>query len=89
LIHGFGFANALSDLAWLYGTLAPDACRVQPGRGSRAVGDRLPFLPAAFSLRNTRFYQNRLLRFGSMLIIVVAGTLVDWSAVFNFKLLTF
>lgn len=88
LIHGFGFANALSDLGLVHGTLLLTLVGFNLGVEAGQLVIVCLFLPAAFALRNTRFYQRPLLRFGSALIIIVAGTWM-MERIFNFKLLPF
>ncbi len=71
-IHGLGFASALSGLS-----LPPAAMAASLGGFSLGVelGQEaivLPFLPLAFLLRKTRFYQVGVLRWGSLLIIAIA-----------------
>jgi hypothetical protein len=72
-IHGLGFASALAGLS-----LPPTAMAVSLGGFSLGVelGQEsivLPFLPLAFLLRRTRFYQVGVVRIGSMLIIAIAS----------------
>lgn len=88
LIHGFGFANALSDLGLVRGTLALTLLGFNLGVEAGQLVIVCLFLPAAFALRNTRFYQKPLLCFGSVLIIIVAGTWM-MERIFNFKFLPF
>ncbi len=71
-IHGLGFASALAGLS-----LPPAAMAASLGGFSLGVelGQEaivLPFLPLAFLLRKTRFYQVGVLRWGSLLIIAIA-----------------
>lgn len=71
-IHGLGFASALAGLS-----LPPVAMAVSLGGFSLGVelGQEsivLPFLPIAFLLRRTRFYQVGVVRVGSLLIIAIA-----------------
>jgi hypothetical protein len=88
LIHGFGFANALADLGLVHGALALTLVGFNLGVEVGQLAIVVVFLPAAFVLRNSWFYRQPLLRFGSSLIILVAAT---WFAerVFDFKLLPF
>jgi hypothetical protein len=88
LVHGFGFANALADLGLVHGALALTLVGFNLGVEVGQLAIVSVFLPVAFALRNTWFYQNPLLRFGSALIVVVAAT---WLAerVFDFKILPF
>jgi hypothetical protein len=88
LIHGFGFANALSDLGLVHGTLLLTLVGFNLGVEAGQLAIVCLFLPVAFALRNTQFYQKPLLRFGSVLIIIVAGTWM-MERIFNFKLLPF
>ena len=71
-IHGLGFASALAGLS-----LPPAAMAISLGGFSLGVelGQEsivLPFLPLAFLLRRTRFYQVGILRWGSWAIIAIA-----------------
>jgi hypothetical protein len=71
-IHGLGFASALAGLS-----LPPMAMATSLGGFSLGVelGQEsivLPFLPLAFLLRKTRFYQVGVLRWGSWAIIAIA-----------------
>ena len=71
-IHGLGFASALAGLS-----LPPVAMAVSLGGFSLGVelGQEsivLPFLPIAFLLRRTRFYQVGVVRVGSILIMAIA-----------------
>lgn len=71
-IHGLGFASALAGLS-----LPPAAMAASLGGFSLGVelGQEsivLPFLPLAFLLRKTRFYQVGVVRWGSVLIVAIA-----------------
>lgn len=71
-IHGLGFASALAGLS-----LPPIAMATSLGGFSLGVelGQEsivLPFLPLAFLLRKTRFYQVGVVRWGSWAIIAIA-----------------
>ncbi len=71
-LHGLGFASALAGLS-----LPPAAMAASLGGFSLGVelGQEsivLPFLPLAFLLRKTRFYQVGVVRWGSLLIIAIA-----------------
>ena len=71
-IHGLGFASALAGLS-----LPPAAMAASLGGFSLGVelGQEsivLPFLPLAFLIRKTRFYQVGVVRWGSLLIIAIA-----------------
>ena len=72
-IHGLGFASALAGLS-----LPPVAMATSLGGFSLGVelGQEsivLPFLPLAFLLRKTRFYQVGVVRWGSWAIIAIAS----------------
>jgi len=88
LIHGFGFANALSDLGLTHGTLAITLFSFNLGVETGQLAIVAVFLPVAFLLRRTWFYEWSLLRLGSALIVAVAAI---WLAerVGDFKLLPF
>lgn len=88
LVHGFGFANALADLGLVHGALALILVGFNLGVEIGQLAIVAAFLPVAFALRNSWFYQKPLLRFGSALIILIAAT---WLAerVFDFKILPF
>jgi hypothetical protein len=71
-IHGLGFASALAGLS-----LPPAAMAASLGGFSLGVeiGQEsivLPFLPLAFLVRKTRFYQIGVVRWGSIAIIAIA-----------------
>lgn len=85
LIHGFGFANALADLGLQRGALALPLLGFNLGVEIGQLAIVVIFLPPAYGLRRLRFYQNFLLRFGSAVIVIVAGI---WFAerAFNFNL---
>jgi len=73
LIHGLGFASALAGLS-----LPPAAMATSLGGFTLGVelGQEsivLPFLPLAFLMRGTRFYQWGVVRWGSVAIIAIAG----------------
>jgi HupE / UreJ protein len=88
LVHGFGFANALADLGLVHGALALTLVGFNLGVEIGQLAIVAVFLPLAFALRNTWFYQKPLLYAGSALIILIAGM---WLAkhVFDFKTLPF
>jgi hypothetical protein len=88
LIHGFGFASVLADLGLPQGTLLLALVGFNLGVECGQLAIVGVFLPMAFWLRRTRFYQHIVLVSGSLLIAGIAGI---WLAerVFNFKLLPF
>jgi hypothetical protein len=88
LVHGFGFATALGDLGLVRGALAVTLVGFNLGVEIGQLAIVAVFLPVAFKLRRTWLYQVPMLRVGSGVIILIAGT---WFAerVFDFKLLPF
>jgi hypothetical protein len=88
LVHGFGFANALADLGLVHSALALTLVGFNLGVEIGQLAIVVVFLPVAFTLRNTWFYQKLLLRFGSALIILIAATWLT-ERVCNFKILPF
>ena len=78
LIHGFGFAGALQEMDLAGGSLAWPLLGFNLGVECGQAVIVLMFVPLAFLLRSTRFYQIGALRFGSVGIAVVAlGWLVQ------------
>ncbi|MEP7186885.1 MAG: HupE/UreJ family protein [Rhodanobacter sp.] len=73
LIHGLGFASALAGLELPAGAMAASLGGFSVGVEIGQEAIVLAFLPLAFLLRKTRFYQVTLLRWGSMLIMVIAA----------------
>jgi hypothetical protein len=88
LIHGFGFATALSDLGLAQGALWLTLVGFNLGVEVGQLAIVAIFLPAAFAMRQSWFYRVPLLRFGSALIILIAGTWLSERA-FDFKVLPF
>jgi hypothetical protein len=88
LLHGFGFANALSDLGLHHGQLAATLFGFNFGVEIGQLVIVAVFLPLALSLRQLLFYQRVILRVGSVAIILVAST---WMVerVLDFKWLPF
>jgi hypothetical protein len=88
LIHGFGFASVLADLGLPQGTLLLALVGFNLGVECGQLAIVAIFLPLAFWLRRTRFYQRLVFISGSLLIAGIAGI---WLAerMFNFKLLPF
>ncbi|MGH8018428.1 MAG: HupE/UreJ family protein [Opitutaceae bacterium] len=72
LIHGFGFANVLADLALPAGTLAIALVSFNIGVELGQLAIVAVFFPLAFLVRRRGFYQPVKLRFGSALISVIA-----------------
>jgi hypothetical protein len=78
LIHGLGFASALAGLQLPAGAMAASLGGFSLGVEIGQEAIVLAFLPLAFLLRKTRFYQVTLLRWGSALIMLIAtGWLVQ------------
>ncbi len=88
LIHGFGFANVLLDLGLSSGTLAVSLLGFNVGVELGQLAIVVAFMPSAFLLRGTRFYQWFVFRLGSLLIAAIAAI---WMAerVFNLEILGF
>ena len=73
LIHGFGFANALGELGLREGGLALVLVGFNLGVELGQLAIVAAFLPLAYTLRHTRFYQTGVLRAGSVAILLVAA----------------
>lgn len=88
LLHGFGFANALSDLGLRHGQLAGTLFGFNLGVEFGQLAIVAVFLPLALSFRHLLLYQRLFLRAGSVAIMAVAST---WLAerVLDFKWLPF
>ena len=88
LIHGFGFANVLTDLGLASGGLVLALVGFNLGVEAGQLTIVSIFLPLAFALRSSWFYQRLTLQLGSAAIVLVAGT---WMCerVFDFKWLPF
>jgi hypothetical protein len=86
LIHGFGFASVLSDLELTRATLLKSLIGFNIGVELGQLSIVMVFLPLAFSLRSSSFYNRFTLAFGSVAVAVVAGI---WMAerIFDFKVL--
>jgi hypothetical protein len=77
-IHGLGFASALAGLQLPAGAMAASLGGFSVGVEIGQEAIVLTFLPLAYLLRRTWFYQVVLLRWGSLLIIALAtGWLVQ------------
>ena len=72
LIHGFGFATALSDFGLTRGRLALTLMGFNAGVELGQLAIVAVFLPVAFALRRTWFYQTPMLRFGSAAVVLIA-----------------
>jgi hypothetical protein len=73
LIHGLGFASALAGLELPTGAMVASLGGFSVGVEIGQEAIVLAFLPLAFLLRRTRFYQISLLRWGSLLIMLIAA----------------
>ena len=88
LIHGFGFASVLADLGLPASALLLALIGFNVGVEAGQLAIVGVFLPLAYALRQTWFYQRAVVVGGSLLIAALASV---WLAerVFNFKLLPF
>ena len=88
LIHGFGFASVLADLGLPQNTLLLALVGFNLGVEGGQLAIVSIFLPTAYYLHETRFYQRVVLTGGSVLITLVA---MVWliERVFDLKLLWF
>jgi hypothetical protein len=73
LVHGFGFASVLADLGLPQGALALALVGFNVGVEIGQLAIVAVFLPAAFALRATDFYRTGVLRFGSLLVALLAS----------------
>ncbi len=71
-VHGLGFASALAGLSLPPGAMATSLGGFSLGVELGQESIVLPFLPLAFLVRRTRFYQVGVVRWGSLLIIAIA-----------------
>lgn len=76
LVHGFGFANVLNDLGLEQGSLAVSLVGFNIGVELGQLAIVAAFLPLAFCLRNTHFYQQVMFRLGSAIVGLFG---VAWS----------
>jgi len=72
LVHGFGFASVLADLGLPQGALALALVGFNVGVELGQLAIVAAFLPLAFALRTTGFYRVGVLRFGSVLVALLA-----------------
>lgn len=88
LIHGFGFANALSDLGLAQGGLAAALFCFNLGVETGQLAIVALLLPLVLGFGRYPFYQQRLLPAGSVVIAVLAAS---WFAerALGFKVLSF
>jgi len=73
LIHGFGFASVLAELGLPTDALAVSLVGFNVGVEVGQMAIVAAFLPLAFVLRNTRFYQRGVFVGGSVLTMLVAA----------------
>ena len=73
LIHGFGFASVLAELGLPRRQLALALVGFNLGVEAGQLAIVCLFLPLAYGLRRTRFYQGAVLKLGSALIALLAG----------------
>lgn len=88
LIHGFGFASVLADLGLPQGALLVSLVGFNLGVEVGQLAIVGVFLPLAFGLRRSWFYQSFTLIVGSSAIAVLA-TLWMFERMLNFKILPF
>ena len=88
LIHGFGFASVLADLGLPSGALVLALVGFNVGVEAGQLAIVGVFLPLAFVLRRSWFYQRLVVLGGSLLITAVAGVWLAERA-FNFKVMPF
>ena len=72
LVHGFGFASVLSDLALTTGNLGVSLLGFNVGIEIGQLAIVFVFLPIAYLLRRYWFYQRVILYAGSQAIVIVA-----------------
>lgn len=73
LVHGFGFASVLADLGLPTDALALALVGFNVGVELGQLAIVLVFLPLAFALRRTDFYQRWVMVMGSLFIALLAG----------------
>ena len=72
LLHGFGFASVLADLGLPQGALVLALVGFNVGVELGQLAIVALFLPLAFALRRTRFYQVGVLKIGSLIVAALA-----------------
>jgi len=88
LIHGFGFAGVLAELGLPREALAASLVGFNLGVELGQLAIVAMFLPLAFGLRGSWAYQRVTLRYGSVLIILLAATWLT-ERIWSFKVLPF
>ena len=86
LIHGFGFASVLRDLGLPQDALVLALVGFNLGVEAGQLAIVAAFLPVAFALRKTWFYQRLILWGGSILIAALASVWLVERA-FDLKLM--
>ena len=88
LIHGFGFANVLLDLGLSSTVLGVSLFGFNVGVELGQLAIVAVFLPIAFLVRNSKFYEVVILKIGSIAIAIVAAI---WmlERIGNFEILGF
>lgn len=86
LIHGFGFANVLLDLGLSNVALGISLFGFNVGVELGQLAIVLVYLPLAYALRKTRFYELVVLKLGSIAVIIV-GVIWMWERIFNVEIL--
>jgi hypothetical protein len=84
LVHGFGFANVLTELGLPRHALLLALVGFNLGVEAGQLAIASPFLPVACAMRSSRFYYSAVMKFGSVVIAVIAGLwflerLFDWK----------
>ena len=72
LLHGFGFASVLADLGLPQGALVLALVGFNLGVEVGQLAIVAVFLPLAFAMRRTRFYQFGVLKIGSLMVAALA-----------------
>ena len=73
LLHGFGFASVLADLGLPQGALVLALVGFNLGVEVGQLAIVAVFLPVAFAMRKTRFYQFGVLKLGSLIVAALAS----------------
>ena len=87
LVHGFGFATVLADLGLPQGTLALALLGFNVGVELGQLAIVLAFLPLAYALRRSWFYQRAVMVGGSLAIAALAAVWLAERA-FDLRLLS-
>jgi hypothetical protein len=88
LVHGFGFASALMEMGLSEGSLALTLVGFNVGVEVGQLAIVAVFLPLAYTLRRSWFYQRVTLQAGSTCVVMIAAT---WMVerIFDFRVLPF